>query len=67
MRNTKFLVNMGSEISIWLEPLDEHLTRVQILSRPLVPFNIIDYGSNRRYVNRVVELFRTHHAIVAEG
>ena len=57
----------GSEISLWIEPLGETYTRVQVLSRPLVPINVADFGANERNFNRVVEMLRKRFTVVAEG
>jgi hypothetical protein len=61
------LLSWGSEISLWVEALGETYTRVQVLSRPVIPSNIFDFGANERNVNRVVEVLRTRFALVREG
>jgi hypothetical protein len=57
----------GSEISLWVEALGESHTRVQVLSRPIVPTNVADFGANERNFNRVVEMLRIRLTVVAEG
>ncbi|HEY0070020.1 MAG TPA: hypothetical protein VGE04_08650 [Chloroflexia bacterium] len=57
----------GTEISLWVEPLGDAYTRVQLLSRPIVPTNVIDFGASRRNVNLVVEMLRGRFTVVAEG
>ncbi|HEX8600371.1 MAG TPA: hypothetical protein VF952_17865 [Chloroflexia bacterium] len=61
------LQSWGSEISFWIDSLDQNYTRVQVLSRPVVPINRFDFGANQRHVNRAIEMLRTRFSVIAEG
>lgn len=57
----------GTEIGIWVESFGENYTRVQVVVRPVVPVNVIDFGGHLRTLQRVVLLLRTRFRVVAEG
>jgi hypothetical protein len=57
----------GCEINLRVEPLGEDATRVQVLSRPIVRINVIDFGTNRRNVDRLVDALKLRFPVLTEG
>jgi hypothetical protein len=47
-----------------IECLDPAVTRVQILSRPLISTNFIDFGSNKRFVTDMAATLRARYGYV---
>jgi hypothetical protein len=52
----------GSELLGLVERLDPAVTRVQVLSRPLVPMNVFDFGANKRLAARFINGMRRRYA-----
>ena len=61
------LLTWGCEVSFWIEARSQTRTRVQVLSRPVVPINVSEFGANLRIVNRAAEMLRTRFTVIAEG
>jgi hypothetical protein len=61
------LLTWGSEILVLVERLDPGVTRVQVLSRPVVPVNFIDFGANKRLVAAFLDKLLPGFALLAEG
>jgi hypothetical protein len=54
----------GSELLVLVESLDPTVTRVQVLSRPLLP-SAVDFGKNKRLAEKVIEGLTTHYTDVS--
>lgn len=61
------LLTWGSEILVLIERLDPGVTRVQVLSRPVVPVNFIDFGSNKRLVATFLDRLLPGFGLLAGG
>ncbi|MEO8289086.1 MAG: hypothetical protein ABI670_21965 [Chloroflexota bacterium] len=60
------LISWGSEVFLLVEYLGPNATRVQVFSRPLIPTNFIDFGSNKRIVSDLAGKLSAHYtALVA--
>lgn len=50
---TTSVASFGERIVVWMRPVSGSRTRIEIESRPRVPTTLIDYGTNKRNVERL--------------
>ena len=55
------------ELLVLVERMDPAVTRVQVLSRPLVPTNVFDFGANKRLAARFIDGMRCRYADLSAG
>ena len=48
-----FRTRFGERILVWVHPIPGSRTRIEIESRPRVPATLVDYGTNKRNVERL--------------